>query len=238
MAAGQIEAAAGDFADVIRLDPANPEGFYQRSLAYTALGKTDKAAADQEHARDIDIQDAALLRRHASTLQMPEAVRSGPAKQTEPDDTAIKIAVNERNPDDERRWSFDPPEQPADEDKPAESPLLAPNSTPDNTASDPLSIVGGTKLLDSSLLTSPLIPRQPKKPPTEAPPEAPEETKKPESTPRSAAQSSPPGSQPNAGPEHDLRPRWPAARSRRVSQDRRLGPKSPKAASPSIRLPA
>jgi hypothetical protein len=188
LAAGQPEPAVADFAEVIRLAPNNPEGFYQRSLAYSALGKTEEADADQEHARAIDLQDAALLRRHTSTLKTPQLVHSEPDKQAaEADGKDSSLTANPPDHSDDFQLRLDAANKTAREQTTGESPLLAPVPA-GGPLSDPASIVGGTSLLDSPLLKTPLVPR-PVKAPSKSPPEATGDNEKPKSTPSPAAQS-------------------------------------------------
>jgi hypothetical protein len=214
LAGGQYGAAAADFSHVIRLDPTNPEGFYQRSLAHAALGNADQADEDRRHARDIDTQDAALVRRHTSSLKGVEPVRIEPPKETESDEAVRPTWAVDLERDDPLQLSFDlasrptnqrsaekqaadesPAEQGLAEDSLTHSRLLAPRSASEPPAAEATSIVGGTSLLESPILESPLFPLSPRKktspksPQAPLPEEAPDiEKPKPPQPPPHAAQ--------------------------------------------------
>jgi hypothetical protein len=149
MAAAQAEAAVSDFADVIRLAPDNPEGYYQRSLAYEALGKSEESAADKNYARGIDRQDAELLRRHAETIKMPELVRSEPDKKKPAAESKGFFHDEPRREDDSYTGTESRTEPAATAEPAADKPFFSPLTEP--------SIVGRTSLFDSPIFQTPLV---------------------------------------------------------------------------------
>ena len=63
---GDTDRAIHDFSYAIRFDPSNPEGYYQRSIAYKERGDQERAEADHKMARQLDPAYAELQK------QMPE----------------------------------------------------------------------------------------------------------------------------------------------------------------------
>jgi len=83
---GNWDRAINDFNLVIRFDPKNPEGYYQRALAFRERGEKDKADADHKIAQQLDpaYADARARAPEPPRPAIAELMKSTPPASEEP----------------------------------------------------------------------------------------------------------------------------------------------------------